>query len=81
MNGDNLTYFGKSGVEHVPKETKKFLGNKNININSSKRLNSVWILFYWIYCFTALPDYTNLLRQNSTEMFSITKKIYFMNRF
>ena len=25
---DNLTYFDSFGVEHIPKETKKFIGNK-----------------------------------------------------
>ena len=33
MNSDNVTYFDGSGVEHIPKEIKKFTGNKNITIN------------------------------------------------
>ena len=33
MNGDNVTYFDSFGVEYIPKEMKKFLGNKNIEIN------------------------------------------------
>ena len=28
--GNNVIYFGRSGVEHIPKEIKKFIGNKNI---------------------------------------------------
>ena len=28
VNGDNLTYFKNFGVEYVPKEMKKFFGNK-----------------------------------------------------
>ena len=33
MNGDNIIYFDDFGVEHIPKEIKKFIGNKNIIIN------------------------------------------------
>ena len=28
----NVTYYDSFGVEHIPKEMKKFIGNKNINI-------------------------------------------------
>ena len=30
MNGDNEIYFDSFGVEHIPKEIKKYMGNKNI---------------------------------------------------
>ena len=30
VNDNNATYFDGSGVEHIPKEIKKFIGNKNI---------------------------------------------------
>ena len=33
MNGDIMTYFDIFGVEHIPKEIKKFIGNKNITTN------------------------------------------------
>ena len=33
MNVDNIIYFDDFGVEHIPKEIKKFIGNKNIIIN------------------------------------------------
>ena len=33
MNGDNIIYFDDFGVEHIPKEIKKFIVNKNIIIN------------------------------------------------
>ena len=33
MNAENLTYFDSSGVEHIPKEIRKFIGNKNITTN------------------------------------------------
>ena len=30
VNDNNVTYFDSFGVEHIPKETEKFIGNKNI---------------------------------------------------
>ena len=33
FNDDNVTYFGSFGVEQIPKETKKFIGAKNIITN------------------------------------------------
>ena len=30
MNGNNVTYFDRFGVEHIRKEIKKFIRNKNI---------------------------------------------------
>ena len=33
MNAENVTYFDTFGVEHIPKEIWKFMGNKNIITN------------------------------------------------
>ena len=33
VNGNNIKYFDSFGVEHVPKEIKKFIGSKNIITN------------------------------------------------
>ena len=33
VNDNNVTYFDSFGVEHIPKEIKKFKGNKNIVTN------------------------------------------------
>ena len=33
MNGDYATYFCSLGVEHVQREIKKHIGNKNIKAN------------------------------------------------
>ena len=30
VNGNNIIYFYSFGVEHIPKEVKKFIGNKDI---------------------------------------------------
>ena len=34
MNGNNITYFDRFGVEHIPKEIKRFIGNKGIITNT-----------------------------------------------
>ena len=31
-NDNNVTCFESFGVEHIPKEIRKFIGNKNINM-------------------------------------------------
>ena len=33
VNGDNVTCFDRFGVEHIAKEIRKFIGNKNITRN------------------------------------------------
>ena len=39
VNGNNATYLDSFGVEHIPKESKKFIGNKNI-ITNIKRIQA-----------------------------------------
>ena len=33
VNDNNVTYFDSFGVEHIPKEIRKFIGNKNVKTN------------------------------------------------
>ena len=33
MDAENVTYFDNFGVKHIPKEIRKFIGNKNIITN------------------------------------------------
>ena len=33
MNANNIVYFDSFGVENIPNEIRKFLGNKNIITN------------------------------------------------
>ena len=53
MDAENVTYFDIFGVEHIAKEIKKFIGNKNIIINiyrvQALRFDTFQILLYWIY--------------------------------
>ena len=34
VNAENVTYFDSFGVEHTPKEIRKFIGNKNVTTNA-----------------------------------------------
>ena len=70
-----MTYFDSFGVEHIPKEIKKFIGNKNIttNIFRIQAYDSVM----WRYFFTgfidfmlkskSLLEYINLFSPNEYE--------------
>ena len=52
VNNNNVTYFDSFGVEHIPKEIKTFINNKNIktNIFRIQAYDSVMRgYFYWIY--------------------------------
>ena len=68
MNGDNVTYFDSSGVEYIPKEIKKFIGNNNIKVNIYRILaNDSSMCGYFCIGFIdfmlkskSLLDYTNL---------------------
>ena len=47
---NNLTYFVNFGVEHIPKEIKKFIGNKIIttNIYKMEEYNSIMCGYFCI---------------------------------
>ena len=69
-----VTYFDSFGVEHIPKEIKKIIGNINIvtNIYRIQVINSIMlILLYWNIDFmlkgTSLLDYTNLFSLDKYE--------------
>ena len=33
VNDNNVTYFDSFGLEHIPKQIRKFIGNKNLETN------------------------------------------------
>ena len=75
MNGENVTYFDNSGVEHIPKKFKTFIGNKNITTNTYRiqAYNSIMCEYFCIR-FTdfmlkgrSLLEYTNLFYPNENE--------------
>ena len=51
VNGNNVTYFDSFGIEYIPKEVKKFINNKSIEINIYRNPanDSRWTLLYSIY--------------------------------
>ena len=68
FNRNEIVYFDSFGVEHVPKEIKEFIGNKNINANifQVQENNSIMCGYFCIgfidfmIAGKKLTDYTNL---------------------
>ena len=75
MNWENVTYFDRFGAEHIPKQIKKFIGNKNITANIHKILayNSIMCGYFcigfidFILKGNIFLDYTNLFSPNECE--------------
>ena len=70
-NNNNITYFDSFGIEHIPKEIKTFIKNKNIktNIFRVQAYDSI-MCGYFSIGFTdfmlagkTLIEYTNLFHQ------------------
>ena len=67
-NINKIVYFDRFGVDHVPEEIKKFIGNKNINTNIFRvQANNSVMCGYFCIGFIdfmlagkKLTDYTNL---------------------
>ena len=61
----HATYFDNFGVEHIPKEIKKFIGNKNIitNIYRMQAYDSIMCRLD----FKSLLHYPNLVSPNKYE--------------
>ena len=72
MNAKNVTYFDSFGIEHIPKEIKKFIRNKNIirNIYRIQAYDSVMCGYFCIGFIDfmlkgkSLLEYTNLFSPN-----------------
>ena len=75
MNAENVTYFRSFGLEHVPKEIQKFIGNKNIvtNICRIQAYNSIICEYFFIGFIDfmrkgkSLLGYRNLFSPNDYE--------------
>ena len=75
VNDNNVTYFDSFGVEHIPKEIKKFIGNKNIitNIYGIQAYDSIMCGYFCIGFIDfmlkgkSLLEYTNLFSPNDNE--------------
>ena len=75
VNGNNIIYFDSLGVEHIPEEIEKSIGNKIVIINIYRR--QAYDLIMCVYfCIgfidfmlkgKSLLDYTNLFSPNDYE--------------
>ena len=72
VNNKTVTYFDSFGVDHIPKEIEKFIGNKNMiaNIFRIQEYDSIMCGYFCIefidFMFNgnSLTDFTNLISPN-----------------
>ena len=72
MQNNNVTYFDSFGVEHIPKEIKTFINNKNIktNIFRIQAYDSIMCRYFclgfmnFMLAGKTLNEFTNLLPNN-----------------
>ena len=73
MNNNNVPYFDSFGVEHILKEIKAFIKNKNIKTNIF-RMQAYHSIMYGYFCIgfidfmlkgKTLTEYTNLSSPNN----------------
>ena len=73
VNNNNVNYFDSFGVEHIPREIKKFINNKNIIINilRIKAYDSIMCGYFCIgfidfmLAGKTLTEFTNLFSPNN----------------
>ena len=88
VNNKTVTYFDSFGIEHIPKEVKKFLGNRNIisNIYRIQNYDSIMCGYFCIgfidYMFKgkSLTDYTYLFSPNNFKKNDDIILNYFLNK-
>ena len=88
VNNKTVTYFDIFGIEHVPKEVKKFIGNRNIISTIYRILNydSIMCGYFCIsfidYMFKgkSLTDYTNIFSPNNFIKNDDIILNYFLNK-
>ena len=82
VNNKTVTYLDSFGIEHIPKEVKKFIDNRNIisNIYKIQNYDSIMCGYFCIgfidYMFKgrSLTDYTNLFKKSDDIILN-----YFLN--
>ena len=88
VNNETVTYFDSFGIEHIPKEVKKIIGNRNIisNIYRIQNYNSIMCCYFCIgfidYMFKgkSLTDHTNLFSPNNFKKNDDIMLNYFLNK-
>ena len=87
VNGNDITYFDSFGGEHISKETKAFIKNKDnkVNIFRMQAYGSITCGYFCIgfidFMFKGktLTEYTNLFSPNDFKRNDDTILKYFMN--
>ena len=87
VKNNDITYFDSFGVEHIPKEIKKFIGNKKIIANIF-RIQSYDLIMCGFFCIgfinfmfksKSLTDYTNIFSPNNFKKNNDIILNYFMS--
>ena len=87
VQNNNVTYFGSFGVEHIPKEIKAFINNKNITTNIF-RIQAYDSIMCGYFCIgfidfmlagKTLTEYTNLFSPNNFKKNDDIILNYFMS--
>ena len=87
VKNNDITYFDSFGVEHIPKEIKTFIDNKNIktNIFRIQAYDSIMCKYFctgfidFMFKGKTLTEYTNLFPPNDFKKNDNTILNYFMN--
>ena len=73
IQNNDVTYFDSFGVEHIPKEIRTFISNKNIKTNIF-RIQAYHSILCWVFCIgfinfmlagKALTEFRNLFPTNN----------------
>ena len=88
VNSKTVTYFDSFGIEHIPKEVKKFIGNENIITNIYRIQNYDSVMFgYFCIGFIdymlmdkSLTEYTNLFSPSNFKKNDDIILNYFLNK-
>ena len=76
VNNNTIIYFGSFGVEHIPKEIIKFIGNNKKIITNIYRIQAYDSIMYEYFCIgfinfmfngNSSTDYTNLFSPNGLK--------------
>ena len=88
QNNNSVTYFDSFGVEHIPKEIKAFINNKNI-ITNIFRIQAYYSIMCGYFCIgfinfmlsvKTLTEYTNLFSPNNFKKNNSIILNYFMGK-
>ena len=87
VNNKTATYFDSFGIEHIPKEVKKFIGNRNIvtNIYRMQNYDSIMCGYFCIGFINymlmgkSVTDYTNLFSPSNFKRNDVIILNYFVN--